>query len=109
MITNIRQQGQQPDQSHDFEPTDLHGLYLRTKAAGYTRDLTLSACAAQSMAGRLRGVESIAALMLATSNEDDFKTSEYLRTGLVEALYYLTNDVHRVLELRNEEAREVAA
>lgn len=99
---NVMQGGDDP------LPIDLHSVYLRTKAAGYTYDLTLSACAVQGITGRMRGVEAIAALLLATSNEDNFKTSEYMRAGLVEALYHLTSDAHSVLERGNEHAEKMA-
>ena len=90
---------------------DLHGLYQRNTTCGYHDDLTLSACEVQSITARLRGAAAISALMLATINREEFAVSEYIQSGLVEAMHALTTDVQDSIEKRNsltQEAKEAA-
>lgn len=88
------------------EPVNLHDLYQRNKACGYSDDLTFSVSEVQSIATRLRGVKAISALMIATINREEFSVSEYIQSGLVEAMHALTSDVQDSLERRNSAIQE---
>ncbi|MEN5424393.1 hypothetical protein ABE607_16105 [Comamonas aquatica] len=90
---------------------NLHDLYQRNTACGYRDDLTFSASEVQSIAARLRGATAISALMIATINREEFAVSEYIQSGLVEAMHVLTSDVQSSLERRNsttQKAKEAA-
>lgn len=93
------------------ESVNLHDLYQRNLACGYRDDLTFSASELQSIASRLRGVTAISALMIATINREEFAVSEYIQSGLVEAMHALAFDVQDSLERRNsttQKAKEAA-
>lgn len=109
MITNIRQQGQQPDQCQEFVPTDLHDLYQRHARCGYATDLMLTQHQAQEVAARLRGIAAITGVLIACRDEE-VKLGDYLRSGLHDALNALADDATAYIEeAATKAARRAAA
>lgn len=92
----------QPDTTED-QPLNIHELYRMTAVCGYDRDLTLMKWQAGEIAARLRGVDSITALLMA---EGDFVLSSWMRNGLLEAIHALNSDTRAQLERINERAEK---
>lgn len=93
----------------DEQPFDMHREYQLNADCGYTRDLKLPACEAQSVAARLRGANAVTAILIAEGAEN-VSLGGYLRGGLLDALNCLIGDAITTLEQANNEAgdREAA-
>jgi hypothetical protein len=84
---------------------DLHNVYQQLADCGYDRDLLLPRFAVQSIAARLRSINAISAILLA--GESQYASLGcWMRGGLIEAVGVIAEDTQRILEERNEYARE---
>lgn len=91
------------------EAVNLHEIYQRNSACGFNRALHLRTDDVQSLSSRLRGIRAISALFIATANSEAVDMSEWMRSGLVEAVHVLAGDAHVILELENERVEEARA
>ena len=92
----------------DESPVDLHHEYSLNAHCGYTRDLKLPACEAQSVAARLRGANAVTAILM-TEGTENVSLGGYLRGGLLDALHCLIGDAMVALEHANDEASKGGA
>lgn len=92
----------------DEQPFDMHREYQLNADCGYTRDLSLPACEAQSVAARLRGANAVTAILIAEGAEN-VSLGGYLRGGLLDALHCLIGDAMAALEHANDEASKGGA
>lgn len=94
--------------SVSFEPAplDLHSLYQQQAACGYTRDLVLHATQVQSLNASLRGINAVVAVLVAADDAEQIGISDWMRSGLTEAIRALSWGMTKELESANEHARE---
>lgn len=85
-------------------PLDLHHQYLQQAAAGYTRDVMLSSHAMQSITRSLRGINAIAAVLIAGDETETLRLGDWLRGGLIEAVNALSWNMAEDLERANDRA-----
>lgn len=78
-------------------PLEMHDIYMHNANCGYTRDLLLTAHESREIASRLRGISGITGVLMAC-NGDDIELSEFLRSGLHDALNALADDASGYLE-----------
>ncbi len=109
MITNIRQQGQQPDQCQEFVPIDLHDLHLQQSQGGYDNPLNLKQCEASSMAASLRGLIAVTAVLQAGMDTDCIKLGGWLKSGLLDAVHELAANTQYTLEAANSRTEKERA
>lgn len=96
----------EPCQDVDEQALDVHALFQERATCGYDRDLTLAAHEVQYITARLRGIGSISALLIAAGDRNEMKLSEWMESGLTEALHALAEDAQSILDSSNERSRK---
>lgn len=89
-------------------PLSLHHLYHQQAAAGYSYDLTLHSHQVQKITANLRGINAIAAVLIAGDDGEQLELGAYLRGGLIEAISALSWDLTNRIERDNERAAKKA-
>ena len=92
------------DANQQAAPLDLHALYRQQASRDYTRSLLLMPSTVESIASRLRGISTIAAVLTAATDDESLAISGWMRGGLVDAVRHLASDAHADLERANERA-----
>ena len=89
-------------------PLDLHLEYRTQRSCGFLVDLTLRCTEVQSIAIRMRGITSIAAVLQAADVVDVCTLSDFMRGGLIDAVDALAEDVQNLLHKANDRAKKTA-
>ena len=92
------------DSEAQATPLNLHAMYRQQASCDFTRSLLLVPSTVESIASRLRGISTIAAVLTAATDEESLAISGWMRGGLVDAVRYLAADAHADLERANERA-----
>ena len=87
------------------EPLNLWKLSRRVAACGFTSELTLSSHEAATITARLRGINAIASIFLAATDDEEIVLGAWLSSGLMEAINALSSDATSSLERARERAR----
>lgn len=104
----LRRHIQQPaPDAEDDQPLDLHQVYREEMQCGYDRDLLLHAHTVQSIQSRLRAINVVSAVLFAGDTLGT-KMSDWMRSGLIEAVHALSADAAASIEEANTRAKRVA-
>ena len=80
------------------EPLDLHELYMQEVFSGFERAVIFQPFDAQTMVQRLRGIEAIAAVLLAAGDSNQLHLAPCLVGGLATAAHALARDAVNALD-----------
>lgn len=80
------------------EALDLHELYMQEAFSGFERAVIFQPFDAQTMVQRLRGIEAIAAVLLAAGDGNQLHLAPCLVGGLATAAHALARDAVNALE-----------
>ena len=88
-------------------PLNLHAIYRQNRACGFDVATELRHHEAEGLAGRLRAISALSAVLLTTGGPE-VELGPYLQHGLVDAIRFLASDAMDDLEHANERATNAA-
>ena len=95
------------DSEAQATPLNLHAIYRQNRACGFDVATELRHHEAEGLAGRLRAISALSAVLLTTSGPE-VELGPYLQHGLVDAIRFLASDAMDDLEHANERATNAA-
>ena len=95
------------DNEAQATPLNLHAIYRQNRACGFDVATELRHHEAEGLAGRLRAISALSAVLLTTSGPE-VELGPYLQHGLVDAIRFLASDAMDDLEHANERATNAA-
>ena len=95
------------DNDAQATPLNLHAIYRQNRACGFDVATELRHHEAEGLAGRLRAISALSAVLLTTSGPE-VELGPYLQHGLVDAIRFLASDAMDDLEHANERATNAA-
>ena len=109
-MQNTEQQAQaaiKSDNDAQATPLNLHAIYRQNRACGFDVATELRHHEAEGLAGRLRAISALSAVLLTTGGPE-VELGPYLQHGLVDAIRFLASDAMDDLEHANERATNAA-
>ena len=88
-------------------PLNLHAIYRQNRACGFDVATELRHHEAEGLAGRLRAISALSAVLLTTGGPE-VELGPYLQHGLVDAIRFLASDAMDDLEHANDRATNAA-
>ena len=88
-------------------PLNLHAIYRQNRACGFDVATELRHHEAEGLAGRLRAISALSAVLLMTGGPE-VDLGPYLQHGLVDAIRFLASDAMDDLEHANDRATNAA-
>ena len=88
-------------------PLNLHAIYRQNRACGFDVATELRHHEAEGLAGRLRAISALSAVLLTTGGPE-VEIGPYLQHGLVDAIRFLASDAMDDLEHANDRATNAA-
>ena len=109
MQTNEKQSQAAIKSDNDAQatPLNLHAIYRQNRACGFDVATELRHHEAEGLAGRLRAISALSAVLLMTGGPE-VDLGPYLQHGLVDAIRFLASDAMDDLEHANERATNAA-
>lgn len=95
------------DSEAQATPLNLHAIYRQNRACGFDVATELRHHEAEGLAGRLRAISALSAVLLTTGGPE-VELGPYLQHGLVDAIRFLASDAMDDLEHANERATNAA-
>ena len=95
------------DNDAQATPLNLHAIYRQNRACGFDVATELRHHEAEGLAGRLRAISALSAVLLTTGGPE-VELGPYLQHGLVDAIRFLASDAMDDLEHANERATNAA-
>ena len=95
------------DNEAQATPLNLHAIYRQNRACGFDVATELRHHEAEGLAGRLRAISALSAVLLTTSGPE-VELGPYLQHGLVDAIRFLASDAMDDLEHANDRATNAA-
>ena len=95
------------DNEAQATPLNLHAIYRQNRACGFDVATELRHHEAEGLAGRLRAISALSAVLLTTGGPE-VELGPYLQHGLVDAIRFLASDAMDDLEHANERATNAA-
>ena len=95
------------DSEAQATPLNLHAIYRQNRACGFDVATELRHHEAEGLAGRLRAISALSAVLLMTGGPE-VDLGPYLQHGLVDAIRFLASDAMDDLEHANERATNAA-
>ena len=95
------------DNDAQATPLNLHAIYRQNRACGFDVATELRHHEAEGLAGRLRAISALSAVLLMTGGPE-VDLGPYLQHGLVDAIRFLASDAMDDLEHANERATNAA-
>ena len=95
------------DNEAQATPLNLHAIYRQNRACGFDVATELRHHEAEGLAGRLRAISALSAVLLMTGGPE-VDLGPYLQHGLVDAIRFLASDAMDDLEHANERATNAA-
>ena len=95
------------DKEAQATPLNLHAIYRQNRACGFDVATELRHHEAEGLAGRLRAISALSAVLLTTSGPE-VELGPYLQHGLVDAIRFLASDAMDDLEHANDRATNAA-
>ena len=95
------------DNEAQATPLNLHAIYRQNRACGFDVATELRHHEAEGLAGRLRAISALSAVLLTTGGPE-VDLGPYLQHGLVDAIRFLASDAMDDLEHANERATNAA-
>ena len=95
------------DSEAQATPLNLHAIYRQNRARGFDVATELRHHEAEGLAGRLRAISALSAVLLTTGGPE-VELGPYLQHGLVDAIRFLASDAMDDLEHANERATNAA-
>ena len=95
------------DNEAQATPLNLHAIYRQNRACGFDVATELRHHEAEGLAGRLRAISALSAVLLTTGGPE-VELGPYLQHGLVDAIRFLASDAMDDLEHANDRATNAA-
>ena len=95
------------DNDAQATPLNLHAIYRQNRACGFDVATELRHHEAEGLAGRLRAISALSAVLLTTGGPE-VELGPYLQHGLVDAIRFLASDAMDDLEHANDRATNAA-